>query len=308
MSKHCVVGSLNMDMVTRVERFALPGETISGTSFAIFPGGKGGNQAVALARLGATVEMVGALGDDALGARYAQVLDEAGIGRAGVSIEGGCSTGTAAIEVTSAGENRIIVVPGANGRVFPSRVESARAIIESGSTLLLQLEIPLESILAAARIAGEKGLTVILDPAPARELPDELYSMVSVVTPNETEAGALTGEDTRTEEGIERAARGLLERGAGAVIVKAGARGAYLARGATFSRVRGFRVRPVDTVAAGDSFNAALALALSEGRDLPEAMVFANAVAALSTTREGAQGAMPDRADAERFMSEAPRN
>lgn len=303
MARYCVIGSLNMDMVTRVGRFVLPGETISGLSFEIFPGGKGGNQAVALAKLGAEVEIVGAVGDDALGARYAALLEGLGIGRAGLAVARGVSTGTAAIEVADSGENRIVVVAGANGLVDAARVGVSRPIVESCSSMLLQLEIPMDGVIASARMGRARGMTVILDPAPARELPAELYPLLSVITPNETEARALTGEDTSTEPGIERAARILVSRGAGAAIVKAGSRGAYYCGGGEFHRVPGFSVDVVDTVAAGDSFNAGLAMALGEGRGLREAMLFANAVAALSTTKEGAQSAMPSRKEVESLMS-----
>jgi ribokinase len=307
MPVHCVLGSLNMDMVTRVRRFVRPGETIKGLSFEIFPGGKGGNQAVALAKIGAKVEMVGALGDDPLGRRYAELLRELGIVLEGLRLERESSTGTAAIEVTEAGENRIVVVPGANDCVDPASVEASRPIIERCSTLLLQLEIPLDSVLAAARIASAKGKIVVLDPAPAADLPRELFPLVSVITPNEGEASALTGEDTSSEEGIARAARALLSLGVGAVIVKAGARGAYFAKSGEFRRASGFEVEVVDTVAAGDSFNADLAWALGEGKSFDEALVFANAVAALSTTKEGAQSAMPSLEQTEGLIRSAKR-
>jgi ribokinase len=298
MSRFCVVGSINMDMVTRMERFLLPGETLLGESFNIYTGGKGANQAVALAILGASVEMVGAVGDEVLGQRYEEVFAGLGIGTRGVARRRGLSTGTASIEVTASGENHIVVVAGANATVSPDYVEEMRDIIAGSDCLLLQLEIPMESVVAAARIATVAGVRVILDPAPARELPPELYPLVSIITPNETEARLLTGEDTRDESGIARAAAVFLERGTATVVIKAGARGAFLIDGAGFVRVPGFSVRVVDTVAAGDSFNAGLALALAEGRDIVDSVRFANAVGALSTTREGAQSAMPRREEA----------
>jgi ribokinase len=297
VTKFCVVGSINMDMVTRVERFPQPGETLTGLSFNIFPGGKGANQAVALARLGARVEMVGALGDDVLGDRYAAIFAEEGIGRSAVARVPG-STGTASIEVSAAGENHIIIVAGANAQVTPGRVEAARSTMESCGSLLLQLEIPMESVLAAARIAKRAGLTVILDPAPARDLPPELYPLVSVITPNEHEARLLTGENTSTDAGIARAGERLCERGVACAVIKAGARGAFIVRDGSCKRIPGYSVKVVDTTAAGDSFNAGLALALGESRGMAEAVRFANAVGALSTTKEGAQGAMPSLPEA----------
>ena len=303
MTKYCVVGSLNMDMVTRVERFPAPGETIRGISFNIFPGGKGANQAVALAKLGAPVEMVGAIGDDVLGRRYEEILEGLGIGSGGVARRPGVSTGTASIEVSAAGENHIVIVAGANASVDPGYVESKRSVIESCGLLLLQLEIPIESVAAAAKIAFAAGIPVVLDPAPARDLPPELYPMLASITPNETEAMQLTGEDTSTDGGIERAGRRLLERGTRCAIVKAGARGAFIVRAEGSVRIPGFDVLVVDTVAAGDSFNAGLAYAMGEGESLERAVRFANAVGALSTTREGAQSAMPSLEEARAFMA-----
>jgi len=298
MKQFCVLGSLNMDMVTRVERFPLPGETIIGQSFTIFPGGKGANQAVALGRLGCTVEMVGAIGDDMLGTQYRTVLETAGARCGGVITSAGMATGTASIEVNAQGENHIIVVAAANGSVSPAFVRERRSYIEGADILLMQLEIPLESVLEAAKIASAKKRTIILDPAPAVPLSDELYRHISIITPNETEAALLTGEDTSTEAGMLRAGRVLLDRGVQTVIIKAGRQGAFLVDRSGAELVPGFKVKTVDTVAAGDSFNAGLACALGYGKSLKEAIRFANAVAALSTTREGAQSAMPSFAEA----------
>jgi ribokinase len=302
-SLYCVVGSLNMDMVTRVPRFPGPGETIAGRSFAIYPGGKGANQAVALARLGASVEMVGAIGNDVLGSRCLETLDAEGVGRRMLRVGDGEATGTASIEVSDSGENHIVVVAGANGAVSPSMVAAARELIEACDFTLLQLEIPIEAVVEAALIAHAAGRAVILDPAPALDLPPELYPLVSVITPNETEAAILTGEDTSDESGIVRAGKALLERGVDLVVVKAGRRGAYLFGRDGWERVEGFEVLAVDTVAAGDSFNAGLAYALGAGNGLPGALRFANAVAAISTTRAGAQAAMPSLAEAEALLA-----
>jgi ribokinase len=287
-----------MDMVTRLERFPLPGETLLGESFTIFTGGKGANQAVALAKLGASVDMVGALGDEVLGRRYEEIFAGLGIGTRGVAKRQGLSTGTASIEVAASGENHIVVVAGANATVSPDYVEAMSDIIAESDCLLLQLEIPIESVVTAARIAAEAGVRVILDPAPARELPPELFPLISVITPNESEACLLTGQDTGSESGIARAGAVLRERGTQVVVVKAGARGAFIIDREGCVRVPGFSVPVVDTVAAGDSFNAGLALALAEGKSLGDSVRFANAVGALSTTREGAQSAMPSREEA----------
>jgi ribokinase len=197
------------------------------------------------------------------------------------------------------------VVGGANDRVTPDYVESMRGVIEDCGSLLLQLEIPIESVIAAARIAIRAGARVILDPAPARELPRDLYPLVSIVTPNETEAQILTGENTDTDEGIARAGAALVARGIESAVIKAGGRGAFLATSEGCLRIPGFRVKVVDTVAAGDSFNAGLALALGEGRSMRDAIRFANAVGALSTTREGAQSAMPSYDEARSLVESA---
>jgi len=303
MKRYCVVGSLNMDMVTRVDRFPAPGETLRGQSFHVYPGGKGANQAVALARLGARVEMVGALGDDVLGRRYRELLTALQIGAAGVAETSEIGTGTASIEVTSAGDNHIIIVAGANDTVTPAYIESQRDRITACEYLLIQLEIPIESLTLAAQIASARGIPVILDPAPARALSPELYTAVSILTPNETEARLLTGEDTDTDSGIHRAGRCLIARGVQRVVIKAGKRGAFLVEPETFVHVPGFAVDVVDTVAAGDSFNAGLAVALGGGANLGEAIRFANATGALSTTREGAQSAMPSAGEVRALLA-----
>jgi ribokinase len=304
--RFCVVGSLNMDMVTRVPRFPSAGETMRGLSFRIFPGGKGANQAVALARLGASVEMVGAIGDDMLGAGYREILKNEGVGTACLSVAENTATGTASIEVAESGENHIIVVGGANDTVDAAYVSRSRAVIEGAGVLLLQLEIPIEANIAAARIAAAHGIPVVLDPAPARPLPEELLSLVSYLTPNESEAAILSGIDTSTEDGVREAARVLMKSGVRNVVMKAGKRGAYLIDGAELRRFPTFPVKVVDTVAAGDSFNAGLAFALGQGKDIADAIRFANAVGSLSTTKEGAQSAMPRREEVEALLAANP--
>ncbi|MEI8094389.1 MAG: ribokinase [Spirochaetales bacterium] len=297
MKTFCVVGSLNMDMVTRLDHFPRPGETLTGQSFTIFPGGKGANQAVALARLGCDVVLVGSVGDDFLGHRYRDTLRQESVGVDSVVLQGG-ETGTASIQVNATGENTIVVVPGANAKVTPEVVRLHAELIARSELVLLQLEIPIESTLEAARIARAAGRTVLLDPAPARPLPDELWGLVSILTPNETEASLLSGCDASTEEGLRAAAHWLVNRGVPTVVIKAGSRGAYLATSEGVVAVPGFPVEVVDTVAAGDSFNAGLACALGKGQPLVRAIRFANAVAALSTTSTGAQSAMPTYAAA----------
>ena len=301
--KFCVVGSLNMDLIVRVENFPQPGETIRGHAFDMLPGGKGGNQAVALARLGADVAMVGAVGDDVFAERYKQVLAAEGIGADYLLTTPGLPTGTALIQVDGQGQNTICIVAGANDRVTTAVVRDQQQTIESAVVLLLQLEIPLDSVILAAKVARGRQVPVILDPAPARDLPAELYQQVDFITPNETEAAFLTGEDTSTDTGIERAAQVLRQRGVACVIIKAGARGSFVLDDQGFRSCAGFKVKVVDTVAAGDSFNAGLAKALVAGKTIDESIEFANAVAALAVTRAGAQSAMPTMAEVERLIT-----
>lgn len=299
----CVVGSLNIDLIVRVENFPRPGETIRGQAFDMLPGGKGGNQAVALARLGSAVAMVGAVGDDVFATKYLQVLADEGIPGGSLQTAVGVPTGTALIQVDGQGQNTICIVAGANDLVTTDYVNRQRATIESSSILLLQLEIPLSSVMLAATLAHNKGIPVILDPAPARELPDELLAQVDYITPNETEAAFLTGVETATVAGIENAAHILRGRGVRNVIIKAGERGSFILDAEGFRACEGFRVAVVDTVAAGDSFNAGLAHALIDGQNIDAAIVFANAVAALAVTRAGAQSAMPTMAEVQQLLA-----
>ncbi len=301
--KFCVVGSLNMDLIVRVDNFPQPGETIRGHAFDMLPGGKGGNQAVALARLGADVAMVGAVGDDVFGSRYQQVLEAEGISPNYLLTIPEVPTGTALIQVDGQGQNTICIVAGANAQMTPDVVSNRRQTIEAAGVLLLQLEIPLPSVILAAGLARAKGVPVILDPAPARNLPDDLYRQIDFITPNETEAAFLTGEDTSTDEGIERAAVVLRQRGVKNVIIKAGARGSFILDESGFRSCAGFKVDVVDTVAAGDSFNAGFSRALLAGKKIDDAIMFANAVAALAVTRAGAQNAMPTLAEVEKLLS-----
>ena len=293
MDRICVVGCVNVDMVTRVDRFPSPGETIRGKSFGTFPGGKGANQAVALARLGASVDLVGAVGDDAFGKDYLERLAREGVGIEGIGAIGGATTGTATIEVAASGENHIVIVGGANDHVDRRYVEGHAPIIRRASLLLLQLEIAIDAVVAAVEIASESGIPVILDPAPARELPASLLARCRYLTPNEGEASLLSGVDASTPDGLRRAAQRLLAQGVGRVIVKAGSRGAFVAGPDGFELVPAMPVEAIDTVGAGDTFNAGLAYALSRGDGLLDAVRFANVAAALSTTVVGAQGGMP---------------
>ena len=294
-----VCGSINMDLVTRTPRLPKPGETITGRAFFTASGGKGANQAVACARLGTPTRLIGRVGEDVFGGTLLNNLRGYGVDVSGVLIEPGQSSGIAMIAVDDAAENTIIIVPGANGVIGQADIARLEAVIDRARVLLLQLEIPMDAVIAAARLARERGVTVILDPAPARPLPDELYALADVLTPNETEASALVSFALRDENDVRRAARVLLERGARLVVVKLGSRGAYWSDGATEQFAPAFRVESVDTVAAGDAFNGALAVALAEGLPFAEAMRWGLATGALAVTKAGAQPSMPTRAEVE---------
>ena len=291
----CVFGSLNVDLTVKMARFHAPGETVTGESFNVYTGGKGGNQAVAAARLGAGVKLVACLGEDANGELYASALAREGIDASGVQRHADVSSGVAVIEVDARGENRIVVVPGANGRLDAAAADAAKSIIAGFGFLLLQLETPLDGVIEAARIAHGAGAVVILDPAPARPLPDELLALCDYVTPNETELATLTGLSVSSDEEALAACRVLLARGAKAVVHKRGARGALWVDEAHVVPVAGRRVKAVDTTAAGDTFNAGFAAGLAEGMAVEAALDLANAAAAISTTAPGAQTAMPRR-------------
>jgi ribokinase len=303
-----VFGSINMDLVARTPHLPAPGETITGQEFFTAPGGKGANQAVAAARLQAPTKMIGRVGDDAFGLELRQHLAAAGVDTRGVAIDAGVSSGVAVIAVDAAAQNNIIIIPGANGRVGESDVERLAGHLAGAGVLLLQLEVPLPAVMAAARLAHQRGVIVILDPAPALELPAELYPLVDILTPNEVEARQLVGFEINTPDDAARAAGSLLDRGVKTAIIKMGARGVYYATQTQTGDsppaefVAAFAVKAIDTVAAGDAFNGGLATALLEGQPLATAVRWGAAVGALSTTKPGAQPAMPDRAEFERFL------
>ena len=305
MKKICVLGSLNVDMTVSVPYFNQPGESLTGTGLGVYTGGKGGNQAVAAARLGADVTMIGCLGGDGNGELYRRTLEREGVCVDGVATAADGPSGMAFIEVVPSGENRIAVVRGANDRLDAAQVRAAEALIAGSDVLLCQLENPLDAILAGMKLARKHGLVTILDPAPAQPLDDEMLALCDWLTPNETELGILTGMPVETQEQAAAAARTLIARGARKVLNKRGAAGALLVTATECLSVPGFLVKAVDTTAAGDSFNAGLAVGLAEGLDVAAAIRLANAVGALSTTRAGAQPAMPRRDEAEKLIHTA---
>jgi ribokinase len=302
MAKIVVVGSSNTDMVVKVPHLPTPGETVLGGEFFTAPGGKGANQAVAAARLGAEVTLVARIGQDVFGDRALVGFEQEGLITRNVTFDPAAASGVALILVDQTGENSIAVAPGANTGLSPAIVQQARDAIQQAEVLLLQMETPTETVLAAAKIAHQGGVRVILNPAPAppEPLPTDLLECVDILTPNESEASMLA--DTQVE--VEEAARQLIRQGVGAVIVTLGARGALIVTQDYEQLVSGFEVDAVDTTAAGDSFNGGLAVALAEGRPLTEAVQFANACGALATTRLGAQPSLPTRDEVEALLEE----
>ncbi len=299
-----VVGSSNTDMIVRVERIPRPGETVIGGVFSTAAGGKGANQAVAAARAGGKVALVGRVGWDMFGDQALEGFDRDGIDTRHMVRDEGAPSGVAFIVVDSRGENSIAVASGANANVSPADAEAARELIEGAEILLMQLEIPLETVRAAAEAAAAQGVTVILNPAPAQPLDDAFLRCVSILTPNETEAELLTGIPVEDEASAARAADALRARGVDIVLVTRGSGGVFAAAPEFRGNIPCFPVDCVDTTAAGDVFNGALAVALSEGRDLREAVRFASAAAAISVTRLGAQPSAPKREEIEAFLRE----
>ena len=303
-SRIFVLGSANMDLVLAVGRLPREGETLSGGDLALHPGGKGANQACAAARLGGRVFMIGQVGSDPFGPRLVASLREAGadVSRVGVSPR---PTGCACIYVLPSGENSIVISPGANATLDPQTALAALADLAEGDLLLAQLETPLETVEAAFTHAAARGATTMLDPAPARPLPASLLARVGILTPNQTEAACILGgssDEVRDFEQAGAAAARLIELGSHSVVMKLGELGCLWSDGKSSYRAGAFRVTPVDTTAAGDVFNGALAVALSEGAALAEALRFANAAAAISVTRPGAQTSIPDRSEVDKLL------
>lgn len=294
-SKIAVVGSLNMDLVARAARIPQPGETILGGALQYHPGGKGANQAVAAARLGGTVRMVGRVGQDAFAQPLLMNLAAVGIDHTYVVATPDVATGVALIVVDDTGQNSIVVTAGANTLLSPADVDAAESIIADAAVLLLQLEIPLNAVKRAAEIAHHHGVQVILNPAPAQKLPDELLSLVDILIPNEIETSLLTGLAVSTRAEAEAAARALRQPGIETVIITLGKQGALLAQADASIIIPAFDVQAVDTTAAGDAFVGSLAVALAEGRSLEDAVRRGNAAGALSVTRPGAQPSLPTR-------------
>ncbi|MGH7996004.1 MAG: ribokinase [Opitutaceae bacterium] len=297
-----VVGSSNIDLVIRLDRLPRPGETWRGRDLITAPGGKGANQAVGAARAGGRVTFIARVGRDAFGDQAIAGFERDGIDITRVMRDPSAPTGTALILVDRNGRNMIAAASGANDRLTPADVNRARHAFAGAKIVLLQLESPSPTVEAAAALAAQRGARVILNPAPARPVTDRLLATISILTPNETEAELLTGIKVDTDKGAERAADRLFARGVGTVIITLGARGTFVAGDGVRMRVPGIRVRAVDTTAAGDIFNGAFAVGLAEGLPLIDAVHFANAAAAISVTRMGAQPSAPTRAEIRRML------
>ena len=300
--KIVVLGGINMDVVATMQRMPEPGETVHGDGFFMAGGGKGANQAVASARLGADVRMVGRVGDDDFGRTLLDKMRSEGIDTTGVVADHANVTGVAIIMVDAAGQNLISEVYGANRASDGAQLEAAKRAMEDTDTLMLQLETPPLVSLEAARYARSRGVRVVWDPAPAADMPDEGFALADFLTPNETEAAELTRVRVTDEDSAHAAANILLAKGVGAAVVKMGYGGVLGATASEHHYVRPFSVDAVDSVAAGDAFAAGLAVALSEGRGLEDALRFGAAAGALAVTKPGAQDAMPYRQEVETLL------
>ena len=304
MADILVIGSLNADLVVRTLRFPAPGETISGEDLAIIPGGKGANQAVAAARQGLAVTMVGRVGNDSFSPTLIQNLQNNKVDTTCIRVDES-ATGTAIIVVDASGQNSIVLSPGANGKVTPADVEAVS--FKNADMLLLQLEIPLETVTHAARTARQNGLRVILNPAPARPLPDSLLADVDILVPNESELGLLSGQQVTDVTSAKAAARTLLAKGVKTVIVTLGSNGALIVTDEQVQHIPSFKVDVVDTTAAGDAFIGGLAAALLKGKPLEEAVRHGNASGALAATKFGAQPSLPTQDEVEQLLKPFPR-
>ncbi len=296
MSKVIVVGSANLDLTVAVDRLPQPGETVLGGEFSRSFGGKGANQAVAAKRAGADVVLLTKLGNDPNGWLMEQHLLSVGLPKDGLLQDAEKPTGVALVMVDRAGQNQIAVAPGSNRMLSTEDVRRATSLIAGNKVLLVQLELPLDTVAETLRIAKAHGLTTVLNPAPAVPLPTEMLKLVDVLTPNEGEARLLSGQADPDE-----AARVVLHKGARSVVVTLGERGALLRDAQNQRLFPAFSVHTVDTTGAGDAFSGALACALAEGQAMEDAIVFANAAGALATTKRGAQESLPTRADIERL-------
>jgi len=292
-----VIGSSNTDMVIKAPKFPVPGETLLGGTFFMFPGGKGANQAVAAARLGGQITFIARLGSDIFGDQAMQQFKQEGINTQYIISDPKNPSGVALITLDAKGENTIVVAQGANGALTPEDVNKAEKEFEKAGIILMQLETPLATIRSTAAWASRAGKKVILNPAPAQPLPEGLFKELFIITPNESETETLVGIKISDLSSLEQAAQKLYRLGVKNVVITLGAEGAYLFNSEGGRHIPTRKVTPVDTTAAGDVFNGALAVAIAEGKSLDQAVEFANGAAALSVTRMGAQSSAPYRSE-----------
>lgn len=302
MNSIVVIGSSNTDMVVKTDHLPVPGETIVGGEFFIYPGGKGANQAVAAARLGGQVSLVASIGGDIFGKRSIELIATVGIDVSGIISNENEASGVALITVDKNGENCITVAPGSNATLYPRSIERSVELIRSASIVMMQLEIPLETIIYAAQLCRNTNATFILNPAPACRLPDSLFPDIDIITPNEKEAEMLTGIMISDLSSASMAAQILKDKGAGIVIITLGKQGALIVTDDFEQHVPSIIVDAIDTTGAGDIFNGALAVALANGMELTAAVAFACKAAALSVTRLGAQSSAPNLKELEMYL------
>jgi ribokinase len=298
-----VIGSFMMDLVVRTPRYPQSGETVIGSSFAKFPGGKGANQAVAAARLGVDVTMAGKVGSDPFGDEFLAVLKKEGINTTHILRDTLYPTGVGSITLEENGNNRIVVVPGANAHYYTSDLDRIKNLIQSSELVMLQLEMDLTMIEQAVLYASSVQVPVILNPAPAQKLSDDLLSKITYLTPNESEIEVLTGIKILSLEDAENAGKILLDKGVQNVVITLAEKGSIIVNPTGSFYIPTIKVKPVDTVAAGDAFNGALAVGITKGKTLKEAVGFANAVGALTVTKEGAIPSLPSKSEVETFLS-----
>lgn len=303
MQKLTVLGSINADHVIQVPHFPQPGETLSGQNYHIVYGGKGANQAVAAARLGAKVDFIACIGEDKIGLEMKQAFQKDGINTDSIATIQGETTGIAMIQVADSGENSIVISAGANAHLTTDIVDKFKQKILDADALLMQLETPLDAIIYATKIAKQAGKHTVLNPAPAKALPDELLAQLTMITPNETEAELLTGVKVVDEQSAAQAAAVFHQKGVAIVLITLGAKGVFISHNELQKIIPGFRVQAKDTTAAGDTFNGALVTALLEQKSLEEAIQFAHAAAAISVTRFGAQTSIPSRQETLDFLA-----
>lgn len=302
MKKLTVLGSINADHVISVPHFVKPGETLMGNNYHIAYGGKGANQAVAAARLGANVDFIACIGNDDIGLAMKKAFAQGGMNTEAVVEVKDTTTGIAMIQVSASGENSIVISAGANACLTEEVIERFQHKISQADSLLMQLETPLSAVILAAKLAKTANTKVVLNPAPAQALPDELLTNIDMITPNETETEILTGVKVIDEQSAAKAAQVFHTKGIETVLITLGSKGVYVSQQGRGEIVVGFRVEAKDTTAAGDTFNGALMTALLEDKPLAQAIRFAHAAAAISVTRQGAQPSIPTREETLSFL------